>query len=83
MACTSTVGKCVAPSKLPRLTVGCAAKDGPGEAVVSALGLESETPERVWSQNMATTAALEIASLADTARSSQVMHHVPLQCLKS
>ena len=47
-------------------------QDGPGEAVVSALAIESETPERVWNQNMATTTALEIANLANAARKVQV-----------
>ena len=47
-------------------------QDGPGEAVVMALGQTLETPERVWNQNMATMTALEIASLADSARASQV-----------
>ena len=59
----------------------CLLQDGPGEATVAALGQESETPERVWNQNMATTAALEVANLANTARATQVPSQV-LRCCK-
>ncbi len=48
------------------------AQEGPGEAVVAALGQESENPERVWNASMATTTALEVASLANQARAAQV-----------
>ena len=47
-------------------------QSGPGEAAVSAMTQESENPERVWNPDMATTTALEIANLANSARASQV-----------
>lgn len=47
-------------------------QEGPGETVVAALRQESENPERVWNASMATTTALEVATLANTARASQV-----------
>ena len=47
-------------------------QDGPGEAAVTAVIQESENPERVWNAEMATTTALEIATLANAARASQV-----------
>ena len=39
---------------------------------MAALAQVSETPERVWNLNMATTTALEVASLAASARTAQV-----------
>jgi DnaJ family protein C protein 13 len=37
--------------------------DGPGEAVVSALGRTTETPELVWSPAMAASLAQQLATL--------------------
>jgi DnaJ family protein C protein 13 len=47
-------------------------QDGPGEAAVDALEHTTETPERLWTRDMALTTADEIADLASAARASQV-----------
>ncbi|KAK9809260.1 hypothetical protein WJX72_012293 [[Myrmecia] bisecta] len=48
-----------------------AIQDGPGEAAVAALGQSSETPERMWTLSMATSAAEELDHLAAAARKAQ------------
>lgn len=46
--------------------------DGPGEAVLAALGTASETPERLWTTAMATATAEELAHVTAQARAAQV-----------
>ncbi|KAK3028083.1 hypothetical protein RJ639_039374 [Escallonia herrerae] len=51
-------------------------KDGPGEAVVSALEQTTETPELVWTPAMATSLSAQVATMASDLHREQVKGRV-------
>ncbi|KAH6778697.1 DNAJ heat shock N-terminal domain-containing protein [Perilla frutescens var. hirtella] len=51
-------------------------KDGPGEAVVSALEQTTETPELVWTPAMAASLSAQLATMASDLYREQVKGHV-------
>ncbi|GMI97704.1 GRAVITROPISM DEFECTIVE 2, modified transport to the vacuole 12, KATAMARI2 [Hibiscus trionum] len=82
-AAASLLGKLVAqPMHGPRVAITLARflpdglvsviRDGPGEAVVSALEQNSETPELVWTPAMATSLSAQIATMVSDLYREQV-----------
>jgi DnaJ family protein C protein 13 len=74
-AAASLLGKLMAqPMHGPRVAITIARflpdglvsaiRDGPGDAVVTALGLSTETPELVWSPAMAASLVAQLATMA-------------------